>query len=222
MAFKKGQLRVLSHAWDRNLGGRDLDNVLFEHFAQEFQEKYKLDVHTNLRGQLPAAHGMREGGASCRVTLLCCICSGRFLGPGDMDAAVTVWSRHPCCVHCCRHASAACAVGAVKAILQPCLGAGLPSYPLSLLSRPCQVGMSVKVSSLQMLTNLTVVTAAEEDAELHSGGAPECGVSHERHRFPQHDDAREVRGAGCAYSGPSPCAAQAGAQQAAALRMSPC
>ena len=50
MAFKKGQLRVLSHAWDRNLGGRDLDNVLFEHFAQEFQEKYKLDVHTNLRG----------------------------------------------------------------------------------------------------------------------------------------------------------------------------
>ncbi len=50
VAFKKGQLRVLAHAWDRNLGGRDLDNVLFEHFAQEFQEKYKLDVHTNLRG----------------------------------------------------------------------------------------------------------------------------------------------------------------------------
>ena len=50
MAFKKGQLRVLSHAWDRNLGGRDLDNVLFEYFANEFQEKYKLDVRTNLRG----------------------------------------------------------------------------------------------------------------------------------------------------------------------------
>jgi heat shock protein 4 len=49
VAFKKGQLRVLSHAWDRNLGGRDLDNVLFEYFANEFQEKYKLDVRTNLR-----------------------------------------------------------------------------------------------------------------------------------------------------------------------------
>lgn len=50
MAFKKGQLRVLSHAWDRNLGGRNFDDVLFEHFAKEFQEKYKLDVRTNLRG----------------------------------------------------------------------------------------------------------------------------------------------------------------------------
>lgn len=49
VGFKKGQLRVLSHAWDRNLGGRDLDNVLFEHFAHEFQEKYKLDVRTNAR-----------------------------------------------------------------------------------------------------------------------------------------------------------------------------
>ena len=49
VAFKKGQLRVLSHAWDRNLGGRDLDNALFEYFAQEFQEKYKLDVRTNAR-----------------------------------------------------------------------------------------------------------------------------------------------------------------------------
>jgi len=50
VAFKKGQLRVLSHAWDRNVGGRDLDNVLFEYFAKEFQEKYKRDVRTNLRG----------------------------------------------------------------------------------------------------------------------------------------------------------------------------
>ncbi|EIE18231.1 heat shock protein 70E [Coccomyxa subellipsoidea C-169] len=49
VAFKKGQLRVLSHAWDRNLGGRDLDNVLFNHFANEFKEKYKLDVRTNPR-----------------------------------------------------------------------------------------------------------------------------------------------------------------------------
>ncbi len=32
---------MLSHAWDRNLGGRDLDNVLFNYFANEFKEKYK-------------------------------------------------------------------------------------------------------------------------------------------------------------------------------------
>ena len=34
VALKKGQLQVLSNAWDRDLGGRDLDAVLFEHFAK--------------------------------------------------------------------------------------------------------------------------------------------------------------------------------------------
>ena len=33
VALKKGQLQVLSNAWDRDLGGRDLDAVLFEHFV---------------------------------------------------------------------------------------------------------------------------------------------------------------------------------------------
>ncbi|KAK9833522.1 hypothetical protein WJX81_001116 [Elliptochloris bilobata] len=49
VAFKKGQLRVLAHAWDRNLGGRNFDAVLFDYFAAEFQAKHKLDVHTNAR-----------------------------------------------------------------------------------------------------------------------------------------------------------------------------
>ena len=49
VAFKKGQLRVLAHSWDRNLGGRDFDAVLFDHFAAEFQAKHKLDVRTNAR-----------------------------------------------------------------------------------------------------------------------------------------------------------------------------
>ena len=34
VSLKKGQLRVLSNAWDRDLGGRNLDSVLFEHFAK--------------------------------------------------------------------------------------------------------------------------------------------------------------------------------------------
>ena len=34
VALKKGQLQVLSNAWDRDLGGRNLDLVLFEHFAK--------------------------------------------------------------------------------------------------------------------------------------------------------------------------------------------
>ena len=34
VALKKGQLQVLANAWDRDLGGRNLDLVLFEHFAK--------------------------------------------------------------------------------------------------------------------------------------------------------------------------------------------
>lgn len=60
MAFKKGQLRVLSHAWDRNLGGRDLDNVLFNYFANEFKEKYKLDVRSNPRSSFRLRMGCEK------------------------------------------------------------------------------------------------------------------------------------------------------------------
>ena len=49
MAFKKGSLEVKSHAWDSNLGGRDFDQVLYEHFADEFKAKTKLDVRTNAK-----------------------------------------------------------------------------------------------------------------------------------------------------------------------------
>lgn len=63
VAFKKGQLRVLSHAWDRQLGGRALDDVLFDHFAAEFQAKHGLDVRTNPR----AAFRLRMGAEKVRI-----------------------------------------------------------------------------------------------------------------------------------------------------------
>ncbi|XP_010538015.1 PREDICTED: heat shock 70 kDa protein 14 [Tarenaya hassleriana] len=50
--FKKGQLKVLSHAFDRSLGGRDFDEVLFHHFAAKFKEEYKIDVFQNARACL--------------------------------------------------------------------------------------------------------------------------------------------------------------------------
>ena len=49
MAFKKGQLQVLAHGWDRNLGGRNFDDVLYDHFVKEFNAKYKLDVNSSPR-----------------------------------------------------------------------------------------------------------------------------------------------------------------------------
>lgn len=47
VAFSKGQLTVKSTAYDRNLGGRDIDFALVRHFAAEFKEKYKIDVLSN-------------------------------------------------------------------------------------------------------------------------------------------------------------------------------
>ncbi|GFR48872.1 hypothetical protein Agub_g10723 [Astrephomene gubernaculifera] len=50
VSLKRNQLVVRSHAWDRNLGGRDFDEVLFDHFAAEFKAKKKLDIRDNKKG----------------------------------------------------------------------------------------------------------------------------------------------------------------------------
>ncbi|KAK4754299.1 hypothetical protein SAY87_002403 [Trapa incisa] len=50
--FKKGQLKILAHSYDRNLGGRDFDEVLFQHFAAKFKVEYKIDVIQNARACL--------------------------------------------------------------------------------------------------------------------------------------------------------------------------
>lgn len=50
--FKKGQLKILGHSFDRSLGGRDFDEVLFQHFAAKFKEEYKIDVSQNARASL--------------------------------------------------------------------------------------------------------------------------------------------------------------------------
>ncbi|XP_024979378.1 heat shock 70 kDa protein 15-like [Cynara cardunculus var. scolymus] len=47
--FKKGQLKILAHSFDRCLGGRDFDEVLFQHFAEKFKAEYKIDVFQNAR-----------------------------------------------------------------------------------------------------------------------------------------------------------------------------
>jgi len=45
--FKKGELAVKSTAYDRHFGGRNFDKALVDHFAKEFKEKYKIDIHSN-------------------------------------------------------------------------------------------------------------------------------------------------------------------------------
>ncbi|GLC40661.1 hypothetical protein PLESTB_000035600 [Pleodorina starrii] len=50
VSLLRNRLTVRSHAWDRNLGGRDFDEVLFDHFAAEFKAKTKMDIRQNKKG----------------------------------------------------------------------------------------------------------------------------------------------------------------------------
>ncbi|XP_020230583.1 heat shock 70 kDa protein 16 [Cajanus cajan] len=48
-SFEFGKMKILSHAFDRSLGGRDFDEVLFSHFAAKFKEEYHIDVYSNAK-----------------------------------------------------------------------------------------------------------------------------------------------------------------------------
>jgi len=52
VAFTKGKATVLSCAWDRELGGRDVDLMLVEQFAAEFESKTKLDPRKDPKAML--------------------------------------------------------------------------------------------------------------------------------------------------------------------------
>ncbi|KAG6827596.1 hypothetical protein H0H92_011193 [Tricholoma furcatifolium] len=60
VAFSKGQLTVKSTAYDRNLGGRDIDFALVRHFAEEFKTKYKIDVLSSPKAVFRLAAGCEK------------------------------------------------------------------------------------------------------------------------------------------------------------------
>lgn len=43
---------MVASAADSQLGGRDIDSILAEHFCKEFQSRYNIDVHTNPRAYI--------------------------------------------------------------------------------------------------------------------------------------------------------------------------
>ncbi|KAM9060787.1 heat shock 70 kDa protein 4 [Sarcophilus harrisii] len=51
-AFNKGKLKVLATAFDPTLGGRKFDEMLVNHFCEEFGKKYKLDIKSKIRALL--------------------------------------------------------------------------------------------------------------------------------------------------------------------------
>lgn len=48
-AFNKGKVKVLATACDPELGGKDFDELLVQHFCEEFAKKYKIDVRSKPR-----------------------------------------------------------------------------------------------------------------------------------------------------------------------------
>ncbi|THU98131.1 heat shock protein 70 [Dendrothele bispora CBS 962.96] len=60
VAFSKGQLVVKSTAYDRHLGGRDIDFALVRHFAEEFKGKYKIDVLSSPKAVFRLAAGCEK------------------------------------------------------------------------------------------------------------------------------------------------------------------
>ena len=60
VAFSKGQLTVKSTAYDRNLGGRDIDYALVEHFSKEFKAKYKIDVMSSPKATFRLSAGCEK------------------------------------------------------------------------------------------------------------------------------------------------------------------
>lgn len=51
-AFNKGKLKMLASAADPQLGGRDIDIILAEHFSVDFKQRYDIDPTKNSRAFL--------------------------------------------------------------------------------------------------------------------------------------------------------------------------
>lgn len=50
--YESGQMKILSHTFDCSLGGRDFDEILFTHFAEQFKEQYNMDVYSNTKASV--------------------------------------------------------------------------------------------------------------------------------------------------------------------------
>jgi molecular chaperone DnaK (HSP70) len=52
VSFMKGQLKVVGHVFDYKLGCRDLDATLFDHFAAEVKQTYRIDLAEDKKNYL--------------------------------------------------------------------------------------------------------------------------------------------------------------------------
>jgi molecular chaperone DnaK (HSP70) len=73
VAFKRSGLTVKCHAWDRNLGGRDIDELMYDHFCKEVAAKQKLDIRSLPKASFKlrtAVEKVRRSGGTGQVAKL--------------------------------------------------------------------------------------------------------------------------------------------------------
>ena len=58
--FRKGELKVVSTAYDRHFGGRNFDKAIMDNFAKEFKEKFKVDVNENAKARVRLAAAVEK------------------------------------------------------------------------------------------------------------------------------------------------------------------
>lgn len=58
--FRKGELKVVSTAYDRHFGGRNFDKAIIEHFRKEFLEKDKIDIYENPKARVRVAAAVEK------------------------------------------------------------------------------------------------------------------------------------------------------------------
>ena len=57
---QKGEAKIIGAAFDTNIGGRDFDNGLVNHFVNAIKEKYKMDVSTNAKAMFRLAQSCEK------------------------------------------------------------------------------------------------------------------------------------------------------------------
>lgn len=137
VSLLKGGLQVRCHTWDSNLGGRDLDELLFNHFAAEFKAKHKIDIPSNkkasfkLRTQVEKVKKMLSANAEAPLNIECIMEDVDVRGMMTRDAFEAL--AEPACIR-------------FKAVLEKALAQA--ALPAELLSSVEVVGSSTRVPML--------------------------------------------------------------------------
>ncbi|KAK4631674.1 Heat shock protein hsp88 [Fulvia fulva] len=58
--FRKGELKIISTAYDRHFGGRNFDKAIVDHFRDEFKEKNRIDIYENPKARVRVAAAVEK------------------------------------------------------------------------------------------------------------------------------------------------------------------